>query len=441
MSDEKQHKKKRKAEEISETTEKVAKYPPIEDFSDAPFPKKLTKGMCGDFQKPSPIQAQCWPVIVTGRDVVGIASTGSGKTLAFAMPGLSRIDQTEEKKKSKNCPTTLVLAPTRELALQIFEVYNKASSFWGVQCLCAYGGVSKEKQRKELIGCDVLIATPGRLLDLIEEGHCKLKKVNYLVLDEADRMLDMGFEKDVRRIIADTPADRQTVMFSATWPQSIQSLAHDFMKDPFTVTVGSQNLAASKTITQIVEVIAPERKMILLRELLNKYHKKTERVLVFCLYKKEAARVEAMLSGEGWRVAGIHGDLSQPQREAALEGFKSGIRPILVATDVAARGLDINNVEAVINVTFPLTIEDYVHRIGRTGRAGKSGLAHTMFTVEDKGHAGALVNILREGDQEVPEALMNFGCGVKRKEHKMYGAHFRGDDMPSGKASHVTFDD
>jgi ATP-dependent RNA helicase DBP3 len=441
---------KRDAGSIEEARESIGvvvhgdkdnEFPPLLEFAKAPFPKALLDGMCGTFTKPSPVQAQCWPVVASGKDVVGIASTGSGKTLAFAMPGLSRRMEAGAK-LSKGSPSTLVLAPTRELALQIHEVYVKATQFSGIRAACVFGGMSKSEQRIEIAKSDVIIATPGRLLDFMEEGCIKLKKVNYLVLDEADRMLDMGFEKDVRRIISETASSRQTVMFSATWPQSIQALAQDFMNTPITVTVGSTNLAASHTITQIVEIIAPEKKMVRLRELLKKYHKNKERVLVFCLYKKEAARVEAMLSGEGWPAIGIHGDLSQQQRIAALDAFKSASKPILVATDVAARGLDIANVEAVINVTFPLTIEDYVHRIGRTGRAGKSGISHTLFTVEDKGHAGELVNILREANQEVPEALTNFGCGVKRKEHKMYGNHFKADDeRPMAKKSHMTFGD
>lgn len=288
----------------------------------------------------------------------------------------------------------------------------------------------------------MIIATPGRLLDLIEEGNCDLSRVTYLVLDEADRMLDMGFEQDVRRILAMVSSDRQTCMFSATWPQSIQQLASEFLVSPIRVVVGSAELAAAHTVTQRVQVVEPKDKEPKLHALLTQYHSsKTNRVLVFCLYKKEAARIEGFLKRKGWDVAAIHGDMSQTDRTRAFNAFRSGEVPLLVATDVAARGLDIPDVEYVINLTFPLTIEDYVHRIGRTGRAGKTGIAHTFFTMEDKAHSGALVNVLREAKQEVPEELLKFGTGVKRKEHKMYGAFFKGDNDASAnkQSTKITF--
>jgi len=289
----------------------------------------------------------------------------------------------------------------------------------------------------------VIVATPGRLKDLIEEGCCYLDQVNYVVLDEADRMLDMGFLPDIRAILSNcAPAEkRQTAMFSATWPMSIQKLAQEFLTTPIKITVGSAHAeaTANKRVTQIVEVIEDREREARLRVLLQKYHSsRKNRVLVFALYKKEAARLENMLMKNGWACAAVHGDKNQRDREIAVNAFKSGKAPLLVATDVAARGLDIPDVEAVINFSFPLTIEDYVHRIGRTARAGKEGIAHTFFHVGDKAHAGELVNVLNGADQKVPEALMKFGTHTKKKVDKTYGAFFKDVDM-SKKGTKIKF--
>jgi ATP-dependent RNA helicase DBP3 len=311
----------------------------------------------------------------------------------------------------------LVVAPTRELAMQTYDNAKEFGEPLGIKSYCVYGGVQKFEQKNALRkNVHILIATPGRLLDLINEGACDISNVNFLVLDEADRMLDNGFEQDIRKIISNTRSDRQTVMFSATWPQSIQKLAHEFLKNPIHITIGSAELHANENIKQIVEVIDPKQKEFRLIELLKKYHKsRKNRVLVFALYKKEAVRLENFLQRRGYNVASIHGDKSQDQRIQALNNFKNGSCPLLIATDVAARGLDIPNVEYVLNYTFPLTIEDYIHRIGRTGRAGSNGTSHTLFTQYDKAHAGELSNVLRDANQEVPEALRNFGGTVKKK--------------------------
>jgi ATP-dependent RNA helicase DBP3 len=280
------------------------------------------------------------------------------------------------------------LSPTRELAQQIADVLEEAGSGCGVKTACIYGGTSKGPQRSALrAGATIIIATPGRLQDLMEEGVCSLDQVSYLVLDEADRMLDLGFEPAIRAIISKTSKIRQTVMFSATWPLAVDQLAREFMNDPspVKVMVGSQDLAANHDVTQIVEVLEDRARDARLDSLLQKYHKsRTNRVLVFVLYKKEADRVENSLQRRGWKVSAVHGDKTQADRTKAVNSFKDGTRPLLIATDVAARGLDIPDVEYVINYSFPLTTEDYVHRIGRTGRAGRKGIAHTFFTQTDR---------------------------------------------------------
>lgn len=406
------------------------------------------------FEKPSSIQSSAWPFLLAGRDVVGIAETGSGKTIAFGLPLVHRL--TQLKKKGIRA---VVIAPTRELAIQVFEQIDDLSKTSSkLKATCIYGGTNKDEQRQNLRGSNIIVATPGRLKDFMSDGTVDLSKTRYLVLDEADRMLDKGFEDDIKHIISSMPSSskRQTAMFTATWPKSIRELASTFMSSPVRITIGrggptdsvdanghpatdSGELRANPRIKQIIEVIDGMQKSSRLLQLLRQ-QEKDDKVLVFCLYKKEATRIENLLRSNRFPVAGIHGDLAQAARERSLASFKSGASSVLVATDVAARGLDIANVQLVINVTFPLTAEDYVHRIGRTGRAGKDGRAITFFTEQDKPLAGALVNVLKSANQEVPEELLKFGTTVKKKQHDAYGAFFK--EAEDGKtATKITFDD
>jgi len=407
----------------------------------------LFQACCGTFKVPSPIQAQAWPIILAGRDMVGIAATGSGKTLGFLLPGMCKMLAGEYGKGYPAKPRALIIAPTRELAMQSASVAIEACAACPeLSSLVVFGGQPKWEQRKKiqtLATLDVLVATPGRLLDFVNDEVIDLSNVMYMVLDEADRMLDMGFEKDVRTIISMTvPAEkgRQTVMFSATWPREIRELAATFMSDPVRVIVGSDKLSASTSVTQHVEVVEQMSKERKLLDLLRKHHTGKNRIIVFALYKKEAARIESMLQRNNYKVAGIHGDKVQSAREEAVRLFEEGTLPILVATDVASRGLDIKGVEFVINVTFPLTVEDYVHRIGRTGRAGATGVAYTFFTEQEKHLAGALQNVMREAGAKIPPELAKFGNTVKKKEHKLYGSHFKEFDGPAKEPQHVTFE-
>lgn len=345
-------------------------YRPITSFEYLPVTDEAQRAPFKNFTAPTPIQAAAWPYMFAGRDVIGVAETGSGKTLAFGVPCVSRLSQ-QSKKERKQIKACMV-SPTRELALQIHEELKKLSQPYGLKITCVYGGVPKDAQRETLAGSNIIVATPGRLNDFIQEGSIDLSSVEYLVLDEADRMLDKGFEQDIRKIISSTPATgRQTLMFTATWPPSVRDLAQTFMSSPVKVTIGDNptgELRANTRITQEVEVIDPIKKQDRLYQLLKQYQSgkmKNDRILVFCLYKKEATRIEEYIRRRGFTVGGIHGDLSQQQRTQSLDAFKRGEVPILVATDVAARGLDIPAVKLVINVTFPLTAEDYVHRIGR----------------------------------------------------------------------------
>nr|OQO21443.1 ATP-dependent RNA helicase DBP3 [Rachicladosporium sp. CCFEE 5018] len=417
---------------------------PITHFKYLPVTDEAQKAPFKTFTSPTPIQAAAWPYMFAGRDVIGVAETGSGKTLAFGVPCVSRLSQqsASERKKIKAC----MVSPTRELALQIHEELKKLASPYGLKITVVYGGVPKDAQRETLKGSNIIVATPGRLNDYIQEGSIDLSNVEYLVLDEADRMLDKGFEQEIRKIISTTPTTgRQTQMFTATWPPSVRDLAQTFMSNPVKVTIGDNptgELRANNRITQEIEVMEQHDKQNRLIQLLKQYQSgknKMDRILVFCLYKKEATRIEEFISRKGFSVGGIHGDLSQSQRTTSLEAFKKGDVPILVATDVAARGLDIPAVKLVINVTFPLTAEDYVHRIGRTGRAGQDGRAITFFTDAEKGLAGALINVLKAAYQPVPEELMKFGTTVKKKGHDAYGAFYKDTDGMK-TATKITFD-
>lgn len=353
---------------------------PLKTFEATKLSPKLLE-WSRDFQQPTPIQSQCWPIILHGKDLIGIAKTGSGKTFAFCVPGVSFLVKNAPKYR-QGFPQMLVLAPTRELAKQSAEVCTQVGQPVDVRCACVYGGAEKRQLVREVQKAQIVVATPGRLLGMTREGTLSLEDVSYLVLDEADRMLDMGFEPDVREIVSKigrAVSERQTVMFSATWPEAIQKIAHDFMQSsPIKVTIGSEELEANDHIKQVVEVVEPMDRDRLIDGLIETYHAGTNRVIIFVLYKKEAARIERMLRARRWNCVAIHGDMHQNERFTALESFRSGSIPLLIATDVAARGLDIPKVEAVINFTFPLTVEDYVHRIGRTGRAGKAGLSHTV---------------------------------------------------------------
>ena len=325
--------------------------------------------------------------------MVGVAETGSGKTLAFGVPCVRYISSLP--RDQRRGIKAVIVSPTRELAVQIYDQLVALATPAGLQVVCVYGGVPKDPQVAACRKAHIVVATPGRLNDLIGDGSADLSKAAYVVLDEADRMLDKGFEEPIRQIILQTPKKRQTLMFTATWPPSVRELASTFMNSPVKITIGdnvSGELRANVRIKQLVEVVDPRAKEQRLLQLLKQYQSgknKDDRILVFCLYKKEAVRIENFIRMKGFRVGGIHGDLSQEKRSASLAAFKDGQVPLLVATDVAARGLDIPAVKLVINVTFPLTAEDYVHRIGRTGRAGKEGLAITLFTEHDKGLSGS----------------------------------------------------
>jgi ATP-dependent RNA helicase RhlE len=326
------------------------------------------------YNEPTPIQAQAIPVVLAGGDVIGSAQTGTGKTAAFALPIIQRLG-------GRGKLRCLVLEPTRELALQVEEAFNKYILYTDLKTTVVYGGVGYGKQRDDLSrGIDILAATPGRLLDLIEQGDCSLADVEILVLDEVDRMLDMGFLPDVRRIVQKCPEKRQTLFFTATLPPEIAQLAGWALHNPVEVKIG-QRRSAAETVSHAFYPVVASQKFDLLEELMKRTDYKS--VIVFSRTKFGADRIARRLEQSGHTVGVIHADRNQRERTEALAGFKSGKFEVLVATDIAARGLDIAGVSHVINYDVPENPEDYVHRIGRTGRAQTTGDAFTLVTEED----------------------------------------------------------
>ncbi len=335
---------------------------------------------------PTPIQVQAIPPIMRGRDVIGLAQTGTGKTAAFVLPILERL-----RSGPRRCVRTLIISPTRELAEQTCEVINGLGSSTGLRSAAIYGGVSMDQQTKNLrSGVDIIAACPGRLLDHLWKGTISLSGLEILVIDEADRMFDMGFLPDIRNILACIMQRRQTLLFSATMPDNIRRLACEILHDPVTVKV--DRTLPPKTVSHILYPVQQHLKTALLKGILNST--KTESVLVFTRTKYRAERVAQQLVGTGFRVTSLQGNLSQEQRQAALDGFRNGSIKILVATDIAARGIDVLSISHVINYDMPGSTDDYIHRVGRTGRVNKNGDALTFVTGEDTGVVRDLERLL-----------------------------------------------
>lgn len=330
------------------------------------------------FVDPSPIQLRSIPVILEKRDLIASAQTGTGKTAAFALPVLSLM------KDAQGYPRCLVLEPTRELAMQVETAFRDYSRFLHMDITVLYGGVGYGKQRDELgAGADIVVATPGRLLDFLQQGDLKLDRIEFLILDEVDRMLDMGFLPDVRRIIDKCPKERQTLLFSATVPEQIEGLAQWCLRDPEKIEIGERRSPA-ETVKHAIYPVAADQKFDLLLALLEQtnFHS----VLIFSRTKEGADRIARKLMAEKHSVAVLHSNRTQIERIDALDGFKSGKYEVMVATDIAARGIDIAGVSHVINYDVPQHPEDYVHRIGRTGRAQVEGDAFTILTAEEIPH-------------------------------------------------------
>jgi ATP-dependent RNA helicase RhlE len=349
------------------------------------------------YNEPTPIQQQAIPLALSGRDLIGCAQTGTGKTAAFALPILNKLHPIQRGKIR-----ALVLTPTRELAAQINEVMQGLTAFTKLYSAAVYGGVGAPPQERALrLGTDVIIATPGRLLDHMNRGIARFDGLEFLVLDEADRMLDMGFLPDVRRIISRLPQQRQTMMFSATMPDEILQLSRQILRNPEKIQIGRQS-APAEGITQTAYPVAMHLKVDLLIKLLQ--NTGMESVLIFTRTKIRAERLARQLVKAGFEAARIHGDCTQGQRQRALDGFRNGRYPILVATDIAARGIDVDGISHVINFDVPATPEDYVHRIGRTARAKAEGDALTLVAPAEEDF---LVSIQRLVKMNIPRQTVS----------------------------------
>jgi ATP-dependent RNA helicase RhlE len=353
------------------------------------------------YSEPTPIQLRAIPLLMSGRDVIGSAQTGTGKTAAFALPILSKLGAARG-----TSPRCLILEPTRELAAQVETAVRDYSRFTNLNVAVVYGGVGYGKQNDALKrGVDIIVATPGRLLDHIQQGTIKLDRIEFLILDEADRMLDMGFLPDVKRIVERCPRQRLTALFSATVPPEIETLIRWAMRTPEVIEIGARRSPA-ETVKHVIYPVAEDQKSDLLRALLDKIH--YDSVIVFCRTKNRADRIGNMLRKNSHAVAILHSNRTQREREQALQGFRNGRFEVLVATDIAARGLDIANVSHVINFDVPQHPEDYVHRIGRTGRAEASGDAFTLMVAEDMMHVRSIERFIGQKIERVKLEGFNY---------------------------------
>ena len=385
---------------------------------------------------PTPIQALAIPIVLAGRDVMGGAQTGTGKTASFTLPLLQRLapHASSSPSPARHPVRALIVCPTRELAMQVHESVRTYSKHLPLRSVCIYGGVDMKAQVKELReGREIVVATPGRLLDHVEGKSIALGQVQMLVLDEADRMLDMGFIPDIKRILALLPAQRQSLLFSATFSEEIKKLAQAMLRDPQLIEVARRN-ATAETVTHKVHACATDDKRALLTHLLTQPDYVSRQALVFVNTKFGASRLAVHLIRQGVAADAIHGDKSQQQRTEALEAFKSGAVRVLVATDVAARGLDIEDLPFVINFELPHNAEDYVHRIGRTGRAGRSGEAISLMAPEERGRVADIEKLIRKEIEPATPEGFDPGRARQREARESSPREARGGERPRERA-------
>jgi len=419
---------------------------PIQSFHEANFPDYVLDAIVAQgYEQPTSIQAQGWPIAMSGHDLVGVAQTGSGKTLAYILPAIVHINNQPEIKRGDG-PIALVLAPTRELAQQIQQVANDFGKSSYIRNSCVFGGAPKGPQARDLErGVEICIATPGRLIDFLEKGTTNLERCTYLVLDEADRMLDMGFEPQIRKILSQIRPDRQTLMWSATWPKEVKKLAADFMNSYIQLNIGSLELSANHNILQIVDVcqeVEKENKLNTLLQEIGTNLDEASKIIIFVETKKKVEGITRTIRRYGWPAVCMHGDKSQQERDYVLREFRNGKAHILVATDVAARGLDVDGIKYVVNYDYPNSSEDYIHRIGRTARSDTTGTSYTFFTPGNSKQARDLVSVLKEANQVVNPKLAEIaarGGGFGGGNRWGYGGGFNKGRENNGPKFHKRF--
>ncbi|KAI9006950.1 P-loop containing nucleoside triphosphate hydrolase protein [Hyaloraphidium curvatum] len=390
------------------------------------------------YEKPSPIQSQAIPAIMSGRDVIGVAKTGSGKTIAFLLPMFRHIKDQRPLAAGEG-PIALIMTPTRELALQIHKDCRHFARIMGLRSVCAYGGSPIKDQIADMKrGAEIVVCTPGRMIDLLcaNSGRVtNLKRVTYLVLDEADRMFDMGFEPQVMKIVNNIRPDRQTVLFSATFPRQMEALARKILTKPLEITVGGRSTVAPE-VTQIVEVLPEEAKFLRLLKILGNWENdgnEEQRALIFVEKQEKSDKLLGDLMHHGYSPLSIHGGKDQMDRDSTIADFKTGVTKILIATSVAARGLDVKSLNLVVNFDTPNHMEDYVHRVGRTGRAGNKGTAYTFISPDQEKYAVDIVKALKMSGTHVPEDLQALADGfiakVKAGNAKFHGSGYGGKGL------------
>lgn len=426
---------------VSKLSDDDRKIPnPVTTFEQAfdHYPEILEEIGKQKFKEPSPIQCQAWPILLQGYDMIGIAQTGTGKTIAFLLPAMIHIDNQAVPRSERPGPSCLILAPTRELAQQIEQEARKYQ-YRGIKCVCLYGGGSRRDQINVVTkGVEIVIATPGRLNDLVMNKIVDITGVTYLVLDEADRMLDMGFEPQIKKILLDIRPDKQTIMTSATWPEGVRRLADKYMEKPFQVCIGTLDLTAVHSVTQRIVMTSDEERREMLYDFLQSMEP-NDKVIVFVDKKSVCDDLSSDLILDGIECQSLHGDREQCDREQALDDLKTGRARILIATDVASRGLDVKDITHIFNYNFPRNVEEYVHRVGRTGRAGRTGESITLFTRNDWRQAEELIKILQEANQEVPDDLYDMAERYqawkqkKDAEDAAYGGRFRSGRRGRGR--------
>nr|KAG5704149.1 hypothetical protein BaRGS_009679 [Batillaria attramentaria] len=390
---------------------------PVRSWAQCGVSKKVLESLKKhNYENPTPIQAQALPVIMSGRDMIGIAKTGSGKTLAFVLPMLRHILDQPPLDEGDG-PSAVILTPTRELALQISSECRKFTKPLGLQVVCVYGGTGISEQIAELKrGCEIIVCTPGRMIDMLAANSGRvtnLRRCTYIVLDEADRMFDMGFEPQVMRIIDNVRPDRQTVMFSATFPRQMEALARRILTKPIEVQVGGRSVVC-KDVNQNVIVIEEDKKLFKLLELLGIYHEEGA-ALVFVDKQEHADELMKSLMKHAYPCMALHGGIDQYDRDSTISDFKNGVFKVMVATSVAARGLDVKHLILVVNYDCPNHYEDYVHRCGRTARAGNKGFAYTFITPEQERYAGEIIRALELSESPVPDDLAKLWNDYKER--------------------------